>query len=83
MAETSAGRLAASQDVYRRLLRSAPGDEMALLGMAAVSSRLSQVDTARVYIWRLLALEPEHAEALRLLRYLETEHPARPRSGEP
>jgi tetratricopeptide (TPR) repeat protein len=83
MAETSAGRLAAAQDVYRRLLGSAPADELALFGMAAVSSRLSQVDTARVYIWRLLAAHPDHGEALSLLRYLETEHPARPRSGEP
>jgi tetratricopeptide (TPR) repeat protein len=77
LAETSAGRLDAAQDVYRRLLAVVPEDQMGLFGMAAVSSRLSQLDTARVYAERLVGLHPDHVEGRALLRYLETEHPAR------
>jgi len=81
MSVTNTGDLAGAADIYRRMLERFPDAALGWLGLAAVSSRLADaappgpaqsqwVAESRRAAHRLLVLQPQNPDAVRLLEYL-------------
>jgi Tfp pilus assembly protein PilF len=62
-AALNAGNLESSQQFYRQLLRSEPGNLDALLGLAAIATQQGNSEQASRHYLKVLELDPRHALA--------------------
>jgi hypothetical protein len=79
---SKAGDWEQAERAYALLLERAPEDLtrfrlLAYMGLASAAGRRGDLPSARHYLERALALNPNHREALRLLRQVEIEEQAR------
>ena len=77
-AATMAGELRTAEDIYHRLLAKDPMNTSAWLGLAAVSSRIPDVDESFRAVRRLLEIDPRNLGGYQILNYLHKTYPDHP-----
>ena len=71
MAETQRGHLQAAQRVYERLMGKSPENTLGWLGLAAVSTRIGDIQEARRAALEVLKIDKNDPRPLEVLRYID------------